>query len=102
MARYLWVKDGIITNIVEYGDKTPAATDDGNYIVPDPGGLSVGDAFDMTDELQNRDLGRVEPIVMDEMFRLTNESRTKDALAIASPQRSLTPDEYQAFLKGKV
>jgi hypothetical protein len=44
--RALWVKAGIITNIVDYPDVVPEV-DEGCDVALDPGGVGLGDAFDI-------------------------------------------------------
>lgn len=48
MARYLHIRAGFVINIVEYGAQTPALlTPEGDYVIPDPGAVNVGAAFDI-------------------------------------------------------
>ena len=91
--RYLWVKAGIIVNIVEYPG-TPPEVEGGNDIVLAATGLeSVGDAFDVTDTRNERQLNRVDGVILKELFRITNAIRTLNA------QANLSAAQYRAFLK---
>jgi hypothetical protein len=95
MARFLYVKNGFITNIVEYGAQTPPLkTDVGEDIVPDlTSAWSVGQAYDVTADLQQRHLDSVDLVVFQELFRLTNLVRALNA------QAPLTAVQYKNFLK---
>lgn len=96
MARYLYVKGGVVVNVVEHQD-TPPYNDNGTEIVPDlTGTLGVGDAFDMTDIRNDRRFDRVDFVIFRELFRLTNESRAQSS----PPQGPLTAAQYRAFVKG--
>jgi len=91
--RYLWIKAGVIANIVEY-PTTPPETENGNDIVPAVTGLeSVGDAFDVTDTRNERQLTRIDGVILKELFRITNAIRTLNA------QANLSAAQYRAFLK---
>lgn len=93
MARHLHVTDGIITNIVEYGSMIPEETYNGSIVVPDPGNLNVGEAFDVGPIVKERFFNKLDTeIILKEFFRLTNEIR------VLNSQTPLTPGQYKAFI----
>jgi hypothetical protein len=97
MARFLWVKAGAITNIVDYGTATPPDIENGNDVVPEVTGLEfVGQAIDITDTLKTRYINRMDQVALQELFRLTNQTRV---LSLLSP---LTLDQYKATLKAMI
>lgn len=91
--RALWVKAGRVVNIVEYPNSLPEA-EQGNDVVPAVTGLeSIGDVFDATDALKERQLNRTDQVIFQELFRLTNAVRTLQGSA------TLTPAQYRNFVK---
>jgi hypothetical protein len=101
MQRYLYVKNGIVQNIVDYEDGVtpPAKSDDGEDIVLDPTGTTnVGDPFDVKSAVSDRTVTEIEPVVFDELLRLTNAVRTLQP----DPQSALTEEEYRAFLSSNL
>lgn len=102
MTRYIHIKDGFVTNIVEYPNGPlmengyPRNGDLGELVMVDPGNINVGSAFDVTDELQNRRFDKLEAIIFFELRRLTNEVR---ALKLVFPDPLLTIGQYRAYIK---
>lgn len=85
MARYLYVKAGIVTNVVEHPTAPPAVSEDGADIVPDLTGTGfVGMARDVTAEIRETAYTRLDVVVLRECFRLTNEVRALQSLAPVS------------------
>lgn len=93
MTRCRWVANGRITNIVEYPGAIPSAGDNGETIVAD-GPEGVGDAFDVTATQKTSLLASMDQIIIQELFRLTNETR------ILQLKGQLTFPQYLALLKG--
>lgn len=90
--RALWVKAGRVVNIVEYVNLPD--TEQGNDVFPSVTGLeSVGDVFDPTDALRERQLNKSDQVIFTELFRLTNAVRTLQGSA------TLTPAQYRNFIK---
>jgi hypothetical protein len=92
--RYLHVKAGVVINVVEHADSPPDTDEQGADIVADPTGTTnVGAAYDVTNDLRERIYSRYDKVVLKELFRLTNESRTAQGLAV------FTVVQYKTFLK---
>ena len=73
--RCLHIKNGFVVNVVEYPGDVPES-DGLADVVPAVTGLeSVGDAFDVTGALKDRLITRMDAVVLNELFRLTNEVR---------------------------
>ena len=93
----LHVSKGVIVNIVEYAQTPPLVDDTGNDIVAGISGVeNVGDLFDMTPVLKDRRTDTQEPVLLKELWRLTNE------VAILSLKDNVTFDEYLAQFKGRM
>ena len=93
MTRALWIKAGIIANIVEYPGALPE-TEDGYTVVPAvTGAEGIGQTFDTTLALQDRSVSQADKLIVSELFRLTNLVRTLNS------QATLTVAQYKAFLK---
>lgn len=96
MARYLYVRAGSVVNVVEHPDPPPETTEEGDDIILDPTGTTnAGEAFDPSDIRKDRQLDRVDVVVLNELFRLTNNDRAQDI----PPKSVLTRAQYRAFLK---
>lgn len=91
MKRYLFVKGGVVINVVGYEDDViPAPVIDGYDVILDPTGITnLGDAFDQRD-IQ---LDRADQIILKELFRISN------ALRVINLQQAFTATQYRAFLK---
>lgn len=93
MTRCLHVQNGFVVNIVEYPNGIPA-TSGGADVIPAVTGLeSVGDAFDVTSAKRATQLSAMDTIVIQELFRLTNETRI---LQLKGP---ITLPQYLTALK---
>lgn len=94
MARYLIVRNGAVRNVVDYPSIPDDTTPEGDIVVPDPTGTTnVGDAYDSATELFNRRYSKLDTVVAQELFRLTN------AVRVLQGQTALTAGQYKAFLK---
>lgn len=94
MARYLYVKGGLVRNIVDYGFVPPAQSDAGEDIVPSVTGTeNVGDAFDASNAKRDSQYSGMDAVMVKELFRLTN------AVRVLQSQAPLTAPQYAAFLK---
>lgn len=94
MARFLYVKAGIVRNVVEHPTPPPDVSDQGDDIVPDLTGTGfVGMARDVTVEIRDRQYNKMDAIALKETFRLTNEVRVLQALA------PLSAAAYKANIK---
>jgi len=92
--RCLHVKNGLITNIVEYPGTPPFETDSGETVVPDlTSSWSVGDPYDVTGDLDDRKIDSVDAVVFGELFRLTNAVRALNS------QAAITKAQYRSFIK---
>lgn len=96
MKRVLYVKDGVVQNVVGFDDAaTIPQRDGGCSLVLDPTGLTnVGDVYDMR-EFQ---LDAIDSVMLKELFRLTNAVR---ALQVP-PLPALDAAGYRAFLKTRL
>jgi hypothetical protein len=95
--RYLYVNDGVVRNIVEHPTPPPDVSVDGDVIVLDVAGtLSVGAAYDVTDDVNNRSFSAVDVVIMRELLRVTNEVRALES----PPLATLTAAQYKTYLKG--
>ena len=98
MARNLWINGMTVVNVVDYPD-TPPESESGFDVFPDPTGFTnVGDTYDATDDRKNRRLDHMDPVIFDELFRLTNESRANELI----PRGPVTRQQYRAFLRGNM
>lgn len=96
MARYLHVRGTIVVNVVEYPTPPPLVSEEGDDIILDPTGqTNAGDTFDPRPERKERELNRMDPVVFDELFRLTNSDRAQNI----PPRLPLTQEQYRDFLK---
>lgn len=93
--RKLYVKGGIIRNVVEHAvEPTETVTPDGEDIVDAVTGTEApGEAFDVTPALHEREVRCHDGILIKELFRLTN------AVRVLQGQAALTAAQYRAFLK---
>lgn len=94
MARYMYVRGGVVANIVEHATPPPGTSPEGDVIVPDTG-VPVGTVVDLTDEMRNRQLDAWDLVIGKELLRLTNAVR---ALQIPSLS-ALSGAQYRAYLK---
>lgn len=96
MARYLIVAGTQIVNIVEYESAIPPDTDEvGNLIILEvpQGTKNVGDIYDPTPDLNERYVTKMDRVVFQELFRLTNAVRVLEAKV------ALTGPQYRVFIK---
>lgn len=95
MQRFLYVKNGLVTNIVGYQDgiAPPLLSLNGESIVLDPTGTtSVGDAFDPKPAQGSTIIAAMDSVVLGELFRLSN------IVAILQLKPTQTMAQYQADL----
>lgn len=95
MQRFLYVKNGIVINIVGYTDDVvpPLLSPDGESIVPDPTGMiSVGDLFDPKPIQATSIVAALDSVIVGELLRLSNR------IAILELKPTQTMPEYLAAL----
>ena len=96
MKRILYVKNGIVQNVVGFEDDAEVPQRDvGCDLVLDPTGRThVGDVHDMRDIA----LDRVDALIFGELLRLTNAMRA----AQVPPLVAFSAAQYRAFLKSRM
>ena len=81
MARYLYIKNGFVTNIVEHPTEPDETSSQGEDIVPDTSStLSIGSAYDVVPDLRERVFIKLDTdtffrVIMKELFRISNAVR---------------------------
>ena len=81
MSRHLYVKNGLVTNIVEHSVQPPDVSDQGEDIVPDlTSTLSIGSVYDVTPDTRERTYNKLDTdtflrVMMREIFRINNAVR---------------------------
>ena len=92
--RYLYVVGGVVVNVVEYSVTPPEVDEDGtNIILAITGVENIGDTIDITDVLKERRISKMETVIFQELFRLTNDVR------ILKGQATITVNQYKTFIK---
>ena len=95
MQRFIYVKGGLVVNVVGYEDGVvpPLLSQNGESIVLDPTGTTnVGDPFDPKSAQSLLVIVALDPVILGELFRLSN------IVATLQFKPTQTMPEYQAGL----